>query len=256
MLSKIFALVGLLSSVLLVSANPTPDFNQELTRATPLAQVITTCTVPGTAALTFDDGPEEYIYNISRALIAAGGKGTFFWNGNNYGCIYDEINVKRVQYAYGQGHMVASHTWDHPDLTTLTFDQIHNEMWLVEQALERILGVTPAFMRPPYGNYNNLVRQVAEERGQKLVTWDFDSGDSTGSTAAQSNAAYDALVAKHPSTVLALNHEVYETTAYIVVPHAIQKLQAAGYKLVTVAECMGMQPYQSVGKPQTGSWSC
>lgn len=39
-------------------------------------------------------------------------------------------------------------------------------MWKVEQALERILGVAPAFMRPPYGNYNNLVRQVAKERNQ------------------------------------------------------------------------------------------
>lgn len=29
-----------------------------------------------------------------------------------------------------------------------------------------------------------------------------------------------------------------ETTAHVVVPHAISKLQGAGYKLVTVAECM------------------
>jgi peptidoglycan/xylan/chitin deacetylase (PgdA/CDA1 family) len=105
--------------------------------------------------------------------------------------------------------MVASHTWDHKDLTTLTFDEIHNEFYLVEQAFQRLLGVTPAFLRPPDGNYNDLVRQVAYQRGQKIVTWDFDSGDSTGSTAAQSNKAYDALIKQHPSTILALNHEVY-----------------------------------------------
>jgi peptidoglycan/xylan/chitin deacetylase (PgdA/CDA1 family) len=107
--------------------------------------------------------------------------------------------------------MVASHTWSHKDLSKLSYDQIHNEMWLVEQALERLLGVKPGFMRPPYGSYNNLVRQVAYERGQKLVLWDFDSGDSTGSTAAQSEKAYDNLIAKHPSTILPLNHEVYST---------------------------------------------
>jgi peptidoglycan/xylan/chitin deacetylase (PgdA/CDA1 family) len=165
--------------------------------------------------------------NISRQLIAAGGRGTFFWNGDNCeprfcpvkivllnerfldGCIYDEINVKRVKYAYAQGNMVASHTWDHKDLTKLTFDQIHDELYRVELAFERLLGVTPAFMRPPYGNYNNLVRQVAAQRGQKLVLWDFDSGDSTGSTPAQSDKAYDALIKKHPGTILPLNHEVY-----------------------------------------------
>lgn len=39
-------------------------------------------------------------------------------------------------------------------------------MWKIEQALERIIGVAPAFLRPPYGNYNDLVRQVSKERGQ------------------------------------------------------------------------------------------
>ena len=168
--------------------------------------------------------------------------------------------------------MVASHTWDHKDLTKLSFDQIHNELWLVEQAFERLLGVKPAFMRPPYGNYNDLVRQVAYQRGQKLVLWDFDSGDSTGSTAAQSDQAYDALIKKHPSTILPLNHEVYgtyififywelpdeslfivphsETTAHIIVPHVLKALNAAGYKMVTLAECLNMEPYQSVTSPQ------
>lgn len=71
-------------------------------------------------------------------------------------------------------------------------------------------------MRPPFGCYNNLARQVAHERGQKMVTWDFDSGDSTGLSPAESNAAYDALAKQHPSNVLALNHEVFG--AYIGVP--------------------------------------
>lgn len=39
----------------------------------------------------------------------------------------------------------------------------------------------------------------------------FSSGDSTGSTSAQSNSAYDALINQKPSTILALNHEVYGT---------------------------------------------
>ena len=42
-----------------------------------------------------------------------------------------------------------------------------------------------------------------------LVNWSFDSGDSIGATPAESNAAHDKLVKDHPSSVLALNHEVY-----------------------------------------------
>ena len=36
-----------------------------------------------------------------------------------------------------------------------------------------------------------------------------------------------------------------------VLPHAIQTLQSAGYRLVTVAECVGEAPYSSVGQPQS-----
>jgi peptidoglycan/xylan/chitin deacetylase (PgdA/CDA1 family) len=77
----------------------------------------------------------------------------------------------------------------------------------VEQALMRIVGVNPAFMRPPYGSYNDQVRAASAIRGQSLAIWDFDSGDSLGATPAQSNQAYSDLAGRHPSTVLALNHE-------------------------------------------------
>jgi peptidoglycan/xylan/chitin deacetylase (PgdA/CDA1 family) len=50
-------------------------------------QNVYNCNVQGQAALTFDDGPFNYDQQISGELN--GGKATFFFNGNNYGCIYD-----------------------------------------------------------------------------------------------------------------------------------------------------------------------
>ncbi|KAJ3561407.1 hypothetical protein NP233_g10211 [Leucocoprinus birnbaumii] len=174
-----------------------------------LAQVITSCTVPGTAAMTFDDGPYYYIYDISKALVAANATGTFFFNGNNYGCIYDPDNVKRVNYVLDKGHQVGSHTWAHKDLATLTWDQIHDEMWRVEEALMKISGRYPAFMRPPYGSYNDLVREASAIRGQVLATWDFDTEDSLGASVAQQKSSIDALIKKKPKTILSLEHETY-----------------------------------------------
>ncbi|KAG6840163.1 hypothetical protein C0991_008485, partial [Blastosporella zonata] len=211
------------TACLALAAVATPAATPQKRQA--LAQVITKCTVPNTVALTFvrllfrlltnfanieafqDDGPWVYLYDVSKALVAANATGTFFFNGNNYECIYNADEIKRVKYAYEKGHQVASHTWAHKDLTTLTWDQIHDEMWRVELALTRILGVVPAFMRPPYGNYNDLVRQASAIRGQKLVIWDFDSEDSVGATVAQSKTNYDNIIAQHPKTILPLNHE-------------------------------------------------
>lgn len=113
-------------------------------------------------------------------------------------------------------------------------------------------------MRPPYGNYSATVLQVAKEHNQNVIIWDFDSEDSVGVSAAQSDTKYDALAASHPNTILTLNHETYEFTAATVLPHAIQVLKAAGYNLVTVAECLGLPPYLSIGQAGTkdSTWVC
>ena len=44
----------------------------------PLAAVYTSCKKAKDVALTFDDGPWVYMYDISKTLVAAGAKGTFF----------------------------------------------------------------------------------------------------------------------------------------------------------------------------------
>ncbi|KAF7771713.1 CAZyme family CE4 [Agaricus bisporus var. burnettii] len=223
-----------------------------------LAQVITTCTEPNTVALTFDDGPYYYIYDISRALVAANATGTFFFNGNNYGCIYNADNAKRIKYAHDHGHQVASHTWGHKDLATLTWDEIHDEMWRVEEALLKITGAYPAFTRPPFGSYNDLVRQAAAVRGQALANWDFETGDAVGVTVPEQYAKIDELIARHPNTILSLQHETIASTMTEVLPYFLQQLQGAGYRLVSVAECTGLPAYQYVTEPQQAdeTWHC
>ncbi|KAG8776277.1 Carbohydrate esterase 4 protein [Ceratobasidium sp. 428] len=114
-IAKLSLLAAAATSLLGTLALPTDHMLE--TRAA--AKVYSKCTKPKTVALTFDDGPWYYIYDISKALVAAGAKGTFFFNGDNYGCIYDPDNIKRVQYAHSKGHQIASHTWGHKDLTTV-----------------------------------------------------------------------------------------------------------------------------------------
>ncbi|KAF8898258.1 hypothetical protein CPB84DRAFT_1780736 [Gymnopilus junonius] len=194
-------------------------------------------------------------YDVVKALDAAGAKGTFFVNE----CIYNTDEMNRLKYVHDHGHMLGSHTWAHKDLTTLTWDQIHDEMWRVELALSRIVGVYPAFMRPPYGNYNDLVLQASAIRGQSVATWDFDSQDSLGASVQTSENLYTSTIARHPQNLLALNHETIEFYIYWprsqitnpMLPFAIQKLQAAGYRLVTLADCVGLPAYQSTSAPGT-----
>ncbi|KAJ7732442.1 hypothetical protein B0H16DRAFT_1581465 [Mycena metata] len=225
-------------------------------RATP--QAYTACSNANDIALTFDDGPYIYLRTISDHFTAAGAKATFFMNGNNFDCIYDADRISDVKYAYAAGHQISSHTWAHADLTTLSTAQIQDAMFRMEEAFSRIIGIKPAFMRPPYGNYNSNIQSIAAARGQSLALWDWDTGDADGNTTAQSEALYNDVVNAKVRNALILEHETEESTADTLVPFAIQLFQSKGYNLVSMAQCLGVDPYQAVGVPQqqSAAWTC
>lgn len=82
-----FTLTSVVSSMLLGSAVATPVtlIDRDIEgRAVPVGQAIFKCTVPGTVALTFDDGPFQYS-QWAMDLLRDGGnmKATFFVNGIN-----------------------------------------------------------------------------------------------------------------------------------------------------------------------------
>ncbi|KAG8925729.1 Carbohydrate esterase 4 protein [Tulasnella sp. 418] len=226
-----------------------------------LANVYTSCVKPKTVALTFDDGPYIYTKEISDTLLKNGAKGTFFVNGNTWTgkCIYED-NGARVKYLYQRGHQIASHLWNHTHAPELTAVELTENMVKVEKAIQRITGAVTAFIRPPYGEYNDLFRELAHKRKQSLVNWDFDARDwdTANVTPEQTKAWYKEVLDKNPKNLLPLNHEVYESTAKDVLPYVIGLLKAKGYRMVTVAECLGLPPYLKVGKPKhpDSSWVC
>ncbi|KAF7327367.1 Carbohydrate esterase family 4 protein [Mycena kentingensis (nom. inval.)] len=218
------------------------------------------CSVPNTVALTFDDGPYIYGPLLCDSAAKFGAKLTFFMNGANWACIYDDQYVQNILRILKDGHQIATHTWSHKDLTALSSADLLAEIQKPIDALEKIAGIRPVFMRPPYGNTNSTVADAAKTLGQTMIVWDFDSGDSTGATADQSKVEYDGLVNSSPPNALCLNHETSESTVKIVIPYAMEKLTAMGYKLVTVADCLGsLKPYLDGAKgpsPRDDSWKC
>lgn len=85
----------------------------------------------------------------------------------------------------------------------------------LDVALERIIGVTAAWMRPPNGSYNDVVLEVAGKRGQNVVLWDFNSRDTSGITTEEIQDAYVDLADQHPCNALTLNVETRESTVLV-----------------------------------------
>lgn len=228
-----------------------------------LAPVRNRCTRSGSFAVTFDDGPytptTRLLDNLARN--SANPKVTFFVNGNNYGCIYDYASV--IQRAYDSGHQIASHTWAHPDLTTLSDNEIRYQMTKLEEALKKIIGVVPRYMRPPYGAYNDRVRRVLGSLGYEVITWDIDSLDYAQSVSqAQNN--YRAVMNSQPapSPHIALNHDRVATTADTLGPWAVNEVRTRGWTNQQVGLCLGRNDpkswYKFVGTrtPRDSTWRC
>jgi len=225
--------------------------------------VYSTCKVSKSMAMAFDDGPYPFTNNITDTLESHGARGTFFMNGNNWRCIYDL--AEDVQERFTKGHMLGSHTWSHVDLATLNRAQLNRQFKLVEDAMKKILGVRPLYFRPPFGSYNDLVLEVAAERGYKgAITWDYDSGDTNTPrpTVKTMVANYNKLITTFPKPHLTLNHDVQETCVENMA-QVVGKIKKKGYKMNTIVECLGIgdvsKAYVKTGKgfgKRDSTWTC
>ncbi|KAF9118867.1 hypothetical protein BGX30_004242 [Mortierella sp. GBA39] len=239
------ATIAALFTAALVSAVPISDLNSNpsfLQKRAGGATVVYRCTIPGTIAITFDDGPFIYTNGLLDILRSRNVKATFFFNGNTYGRIEDfAASVKR---AYEDGHQVASHTWDHKDLTTLSPPEAVEELTKLEDAFRGIIGVRPTYIRPPFGSLNQPVLDILGQRNYTAVMWSQDTQDWAHPD--DFNASYQLYEQLLNNTEnlgqpghIVLQHEVNLVTALQVAPMAIDLALVKGYKVVTVGECLG-----------------
>lgn len=90
------------------------------------------------------------------------------------------------------------------------------------------------------------------------ITWSMDSGDSLGKSESYSEEQYRKQADRYPEPGIGLNHETERSTAEDVVPKAIEVLKGAGYRLVSVSDCLDLEPYEYVGgrSERDSSWTC
>src|SRR3569833_2113214 len=105
----LFASVAALALAAVAAAKPVPNPIEVIKRAPNPRGVSRRCTQPGVLALAYDVGPHTYTQQLVEMLNKAGVKGTFFWTGTLYGCIYKQPAA--IKAASAGGHQVASHTW-------------------------------------------------------------------------------------------------------------------------------------------------
>ena len=78
------------------------------------------------------------------------------------------------------GHLLANHSFSHPDLTKLTPAERAIEIGNTTLLLDKVSGTHTTLFRPPYGAKNATILKEVEALGMKSILWTLDSMDWSG----------------------------------------------------------------------------
>mmetsp|Transcript_19748 Transcript_19748/g.33565 ORF Transcript_19748/g.33565 Transcript_19748/m.33565 type:complete len:286 (-) Transcript_19748:1342-2199(-) len=187
-----------------------------------------------TIALTFDDGPHGTLTpRLLNILKDKGAKATFFVMG-----IKAVMHPGILKRAMEEGHEIANHAWNHPVMSKLSRDEVHNQLSRTTVAIEDATGARPAVMRPPYGNTNKKLNEhIFNEENLRVIIWSLDTIDWKRPAPEQIVNRTASLI-KSGSVILC--HDIHPGTIKAM-PVLIDRLIAEGYKFATVSELIAMQ---------------
>ncbi|CAN6667029.1 chitin deacetylase 1 [Trichomonascus vanleenenianus] len=184
---------------------------------------------------TFDDGPSPATPKLLDLLPS---KTTFFTQGINV--IRFPETFRRQHY---EGHLLASHTWNHAHLPGLSNEDIVAQIQWSIWAMNATAGVVPRYFRPPYGAIDDRVRAITRQFGLVSVFWDRDTFDWRVNDGTKTDLdvfhdvnqwqgeAQNGLILEHDSTIKTVNV-------------GIKVSELLSTKQLTVADCVNQPWYQ------------
>jgi len=184
-------------------------------------------------ALTFDAGSSAApVPTILRALAQRGLRCTFFLTGQ-WMERYPDVALQIAE----AGHELGNHSWSHPAFTSLTDEQIREQLRRTEETALRVCGrSTKPLFRPPFGARDERVRSVAAEEGYLTIYWTIDSWDSVKKDITPQMITDRVMRHIRPGAIV-LMHCGSEATAQAL-PQLLNALDAQGYRVVTVSELL------------------
>ena len=185
-------------------------------------------------AFTFDDGPNpDTTPDILRVLAKYHAKGTFFligWRVRKY----PEL-VKRIA---DEGHEIGNHSYNHPDLRKLSKDDIYKEFADCSAAIKAVTNRAPTLCRPPGGDANREVIDIAGSLGMRSVAWSMNVADFAEEDADTIQDRIDRSA--QSGDIVLLHDKVYATIMCL--DDMLHSLQLQGYRFVTVSQLMQDAP--------------
>lgn len=179
--------------------------------------------------LTFDCGYElGYTGKILDTLANRNIKAAFFITGQ-----YIKTQPDLVKRMQAEGHLVCNHTYNHPDLSTISQSKLQQEITSLEESYRSVTGLEmDKYLRPPMGNFNANSLQWTKELGYTSVFWSMAWKDWDPQQQPGADFVYQHVIDNiHPGAVI-LMHAVSQSDTEAL-DKIIAELQAEGYVFST-----------------------
>ncbi len=189
-------------------------------------------------ALTFDSAwGNENTRDLLEILERNEVRATFFMTGG-----WVEKYPEDVKAIAAAGHDLGNHSENHKQMSQLSREECKKEIMEPHEKVKELTGRDMILFRPPYGDYNNMLLETAEECGYYTIQWDVDSLDWKDYGAeAIVNEIVENKHLGNGSIILCHNGAKYTKEALETV---IKELKKKGFQLVPVSEMIYMENYK------------
>jgi peptidoglycan-N-acetylglucosamine deacetylase len=128
---------------------------------------------PRQLAFTYDDGPNDpHTLRLLEVLAKHEVRATFFLVGR-----YVQQRPQIVRNLVQAGHVIANHTFTHPNLILCSELQTRIQLAECSRAIEDAAGQSPKLFRPPFGGRRPSTLRIARELGLEPVMWSVTGWD-------------------------------------------------------------------------------
>lgn len=145
-----------------------------------------------------------------------------------------------VKALHDAGHQVQNHSNTHPYMTKLSAGQISSEISCCNEKIQKITGVCPSLLRPPYGDYNNCVVETVESMKMHTIQWSVDSLDWKDN--ATPDSIYRRVTSKVTNGSIVLFHNDAKHTPEAL-PRILKDLKEQGYEFVFISDLIYKENY-------------
>ncbi|OAV50126.1 polysaccharide deacetylase [Rhizobium sp. WYCCWR10014] len=178
--------------------------------------------------LSFDDGPiPGRTDKVLAILDQFGVKGAFMMVGE-----MAEMHPALARKVAQDGNTIGSHTYDHANLSSLSFDAAMAEVIRGELAVTKATGTDVCFFRFPYLAESHRLRAAIAMRDMVVMDVDIDSKDYFTTTRVSATQRTMNLLHKRGRGII-LMHDIHKRTVAML-PSLLSRLEAEGYKVVTL----------------------